>query len=81
MFERRLEPEEINSLVRELPNYTEPFSNEKKEVETVCWSCKEEITRGESNCDECNYATRCDCGKCACDKPGNEGMKTRRENY
>ena len=81
LFERRLEPEEINSLVRELPNYTEPFSNEKKEVETVCWSCKEEITRGESNCDECNYATRCDCGKCACDKPGNEGMKTRRENY
>lgn len=32
LFERRLEPEEINSLVRELPNYTEPFSDEKKKL-------------------------------------------------
>ena len=32
-------------------------------------------------CNECNYAIRCSCGVCACDKLGNEHMKKQKEHY
>jgi len=48
--------------------------NGKKKVEyrrTVCWSCREEIdTDSDQICPKCEYAIKCSCGMCACDKPG-----------
>ena len=39
--------------------------------ETCCWSCRAPISESvEGICPECNYAIKCSCGKCACDKPG-----------
>jgi len=38
--------------------------------ETVCWSCHKEIdTETGEKCIECNFAIKCTCGACVCDKP------------
>ena len=45
--------------------------NGKLDRETSCWACKTPISESvEGVCPECNYAIKCSCGKCACDKPG-----------
>ena len=77
IWDQKLSPEDINTAVTSMPNYEEPFS-EDKEYDTNCWSCKKAITQTHENtCNECNYAIKCECGQCACDKPGNEFMKKK----
>jgi hypothetical protein len=81
IWDSKLTAEEINRTVALMPNYEEPFS-EDKNYDTNCWSCKKPISQTlENTCGECNYAIKCECGQCACDRPGNEHMKSRRENY
>ena len=81
IWDQKLSPEDINTAVVEMPNYEEPFS-EDKEYDTNCWSCKKAITQTHENtCNECNYAIKCKCGQCACDKPGNEFMKKKRDIF
>ena len=42
---------------------------EKKFYETVCWACHKEIdTETGEKCIECNFAIKCTCGACVCDK-------------
>ena len=54
-------------------NETPPPFAKSKFRETVCWSCRKEIdTESNEKCPECNYAIRCTCGMCACDKPGSK---------
>jgi len=48
----------------------------KKSRATFCWSCKKEIsTSQDGTCPECEYAIKCECGECACDKPGSKIKK------
>lgn len=42
---------------------------EKQFYETVCWSCHKEIdTETGEKCIECDFAIKCTCGACVCDK-------------
>ena len=44
--------------------------------ETNCWSCHTPISESiEGVCPECDYAIKCGCGMCACDKPGSKIKK------
>jgi hypothetical protein len=53
-----------------------------EDYQTVCWSCRKEIElTNETKCPECNWAIRCDCGVCACDKPGSKIKKINQSNY
>jgi hypothetical protein len=82
LWDQKLSAEEMGKVIPNLPNYEEPFSDDNKGYESVCWACKKEITLTEENqCPECNYAIRCSCGVCACDKLGNEHMKKQKEHY
>ena len=48
----------------------------KQGRETVCWSCKVSISEsGDGICPECDYAIKCSCGMCACDKPDSKIQK------
>jgi len=54
------------------------FENQQfnKNRQTNCWSCKTPISEsGDGICPECDYAIKCSCGKCACDKPGSKIKK------
>ena len=65
----------IDKVIANLPNYQDT-SFEPEKYETFCWSCKTAIElTTETKCSVCNYAIRCQCGQCACDKPGNEHLK------
>ena len=69
----------IDKVIANLPNYQD-ISFEPEKYETRCWSCKEpiELTEG-TRCPECEYAIKCSCGSCACDKPGSKIKK--KHNY
>ena len=42
---------------------------EKEFYETVCWACHKEIdTETGEKCIECDFAIKCTCGSCVCDK-------------
>ena len=80
LWDQKLTAEEMSKVIPNLPNFEEPFSNNNEGYESVCWKCKKEIYLTEENrCLECNYAIMCDCGVCACDKPGNQYMKTPKD--
>ena len=50
---------------------------EKKFYATVCWACHRKIdTDSDEKCPECNFAIKCECGKCACDNPNGRVKKT-----
>ena len=78
----RLEPGHedmhIEKVIANLPNYQD-VSFEPKQYETKCWACKQDIElTTETKCTECDYAIKCQCGKCACDKPGS---KIKKKHY
>ncbi len=82
LWDQKLSAEEMGKVIPNLPNYEEPFSNNNEGYESFCWACHKGITLTEENqCPECNYAIKCSCGVCACDKPGNEHMKKQKEHY
>ena len=82
LWDLKLDSKDMAETIPNLPNYEEPFSNNNKGHSSVCWNCYEDIELTEENqCPECNYAIKCSCGKCACDKPGNEHMKKQKEHY
>ena len=48
----------------------------EKRFETNCWACGSSIdTNSNEKCPECNFAIKCDCGKCACDNPKSKVKK------
>ena len=50
---------------------------EKKFYATNCWSCGSPIdTDSDEKCTDCNFAIKCECGKCACDNPNSRVKKT-----
>jgi hypothetical protein len=56
--------------------FEKQFEKKKQSRATVCWSCKQEIsTSKDGTCPECEYAIKCSCGECACDKPGSKIKK------
>tara|TARA_R100001594_G_scaffold91717_3_gene125975 strand:- start:820 stop:3207 length:2388 start_codon:yes stop_codon:yes gene_type:complete len=59
-----------------------PFAKKSEQYDSVCWKCHKEIelTDG-TRCPECDYAILCDCGVCACDKPGSKIKKKQRVPY
>ena len=68
----------IDKVIANLPNYQD-ISFEPKQYETKCWACKQDIElTTETKCEECDYAIKCQCGKCACDKPGS---KIKKKNH
>ena len=77
-----LEPgkeEDLNKVIMQLPNFQDPVFKDKVENkwEAKCWSCHTEIKLSpQTKCEECNYAIKCKCGMCACDKPGSKIKKT-----
>jgi len=82
LWDQRLTAEELNKVAPNLPNYKEPLSDNSDGWISVCWNCYEDIELTEENqCPECNYAIKCSCGKCACDKPGNEYMKKQKAHF
>jgi len=61
-------------MITELSNLR--TNNLIKNRQTNCWSCKTPISEsGDGICPECDYAIKCSCGKCACDKPGSKIKK------
>ena len=57
---------------------TVEFENQQfnKDRQTFCWSCHTNISEsGDGICPECDYAIKCSCGMCACDKPGSRIKK------
>ena len=69
---------DLNKVIMEMPNYQEPFFPTKEnKYEAKCWSCHKEIKLSpQTKCEECNYAIKCECGVCACDKVGSNIKKT-----
>ena len=82
LWDLKLDSKDMAETIPKLPNYEDgPYKN-NSDYKSVCWSCKQDIELTEENrCTECNYAIRCSCGECACDKPGNEYMKKQKEFY
>ena len=49
---------------------------EERFYATNCWSCGKPInTDTDEKCPECNFAIKCECGKCACDNPKSKVKK------
>ena len=64
------EKHEEDATDRFMKNQTNGANEFEKKFVTVCWSCGSSIdTDSNEKCPECNFAIKCTCGKCVCDKP------------
>jgi hypothetical protein len=65
------EKHEEEATDRFMNNQTNGANAFEKRFETNCWACGSSIdTDSNEKCPECNFAIKCTCGKCICDKPG-----------
>ena len=61
------EEDATDNFMKNQTNGANAFEN--KFYETVCWACKKQIdTETGEKCIECNFAIKCSCGTCVCDK-------------
>ena len=59
-----------------MKNQTNGAKTFENSFETVCWACHKEIdTETGKKCPECNFAIKCHCGVCVCDKPNSTVKK------
>ena len=64
------EKHEEEATDRFMNNQTNGANAFEKRFSTNCWSCGTPIdTDSNEKCPECNFAIKCDCGQCICDKP------------
>ena len=64
------EKHEEEATDRFMNNQTNGAEVFEKRFSTNCWACGSKIdTDRNEKCPECNFAIKCDCGVCICDKP------------
>ena len=77
LYDSQPSTDELNKMSEDMS-----FESIRPDYTNKCWACKTHIELNQDTiCSDCNYAIMCECGKCACDKPGNEHMKKKREHY